>query len=115
MDRDAGIDQAEQQEHTLHRNSPPALEARQRVIGLGRRVHEQTGITRRPGKKGDDWHQRERRRHPGHEERPPRQHARTEQIGPERPHAALTDDGGQPERHGHERHALRQVCAVGGL
>ena len=44
VQRHAGIDQPEQQEHAFHRQAPPALEARQRIVRLRRRLDEQAWI-----------------------------------------------------------------------
>jgi len=38
--RHAGIDEAEQEQHDLHGNTPPALELCEGVVRLRRRFHE---------------------------------------------------------------------------
>src|SRR4029077_19767733 len=48
---DARIDQAKQQEYALHGKSPPALEARQRVVRLRSRLDKQASLVSRLRKK----------------------------------------------------------------
>ena len=57
VERDAGIDQPEQQEHAFHGKAPPALEERQRIVSLRRRLDEQASIASPVGKKRHDRHQ----------------------------------------------------------
>ena len=79
VERNAGIDQPKQEEHAFHWKAPPALEQRQRIVSLRRRLDEQASIVSPVGKKWNDWHQRQRGMHAAQEQGPPGQHARTEQ------------------------------------
>src|SRR4051794_35346972 len=59
VERDAGIDQTEQQQHAFDGKTPPALEKRQRIVSRWRRLNKQTWIASRVGKKWNDGRQRE--------------------------------------------------------
>ena len=101
VERDAGIDEPEQQEDAFHGKAPPALEKRQRIVSLRSRLDKQASIMSPTGKKWNDWHQRERGMNAAQEECPPGQRARTEQVQPKGLDAAVPSGGGRTDGDGH--------------
>ena len=73
-DHDAGVGEAEEEQHHVDRPLPPVLELVERVVRVGR-FDEQPRIALGVRKKRDDRHQRERRMQPSAIEPDPRQHA----------------------------------------
>ncbi len=115
VERDAGIDQPEQQEHAFHGKAPPALEERQRIVSLRRRLDKQASIVSPVGKKRNDRHQRERGMNAAQEQGAPGQRARTEQVQPEVLDAAAPQGGGRTDGDGHETETNGRVRIANGL
>src|ERR1019366_7733745 len=115
VERDAGIDQPEQQEHAFHGKAPPALEERQRIASLRSRLDKKAPIMSPVGKKWNDWHQRERGMNAAQEQGPPGQRARTDQVQPKVLDAAMPQGGGRTDGDGHETETNRRVYVTHGL
>ena len=60
VERDAGIDQPEQEQDAFHGKLPPALEQRQGVVSLRRGFDHQASIVSPVWKERNDWHQGQR-------------------------------------------------------
>ena len=111
VQRDAGIDEPEQEQHALDRKSPPALEQRQRIVSLRRRLDQQAAIAPPVRKEWHDRHQRERRMNAAQEQR-----HQDSAPGPSRYSQKFltppaSQGGGQADGGGHQTRRPSAGCA----